>query len=347
MESTNELMHAKEVSMIIATGGPGMVKAAYSAGKPALGVGAGNSPSYIERSANIRQSVADIIGSKTFDNGTICASEQSVVVDECIANQVMDEFRAQGGYFMTADETAKVCKLLFKNGTSMNAKFVGRSAKYIADAAGVAVPDGTKVLLGKQDGVGPAYPLSYEKLTTVLAFYVVKDCNEACELSFKLLENGIGHTMSVHTENPEVAKAFSIKPASRILINVGGSQGGTGMCTGLAPAFTLGCGTCGGSATSENVTPLQLINIKKVVYPIRNVDSILQVNPKLKELLDQVKAEKGSSCCGGATLESVLATPGQNAISVGCCTGKNQAGGISINEEELRKIIHEVAKNMR
>lgn len=210
---------------------------------------------------------------------------------------------------MTADETAKVCKLLFKNGTSMNAKFVGRSAKYIADAAGVAVPDGTKVLLGKQDGVGPAYPLSYEKLTTVLAFYVVKDCNEACELSFKLLENGIGHTMSVHTENPEVAKAFSIKPASRILINVGGSQGGTGMCTGLAPAFTLGCGTCGGSATSENVTPLQLINIKKVVYPIRNVDSILQVNPKLKELLDQVKAEKGSSCCGGATLESVLATP--------------------------------------
>lgn len=347
MESTNELMHAKEVSMIIATGGPGMVKAAYSAGKPALGVGAGNSPSYIERSANIRQSVADIIGSKTFDNGTICASEQSVVVDECIASQVMDEFRAQGGYFMTADETSKVCKLLFKNGTSMNAKFVGRSARYIADAAGVAVPEGTKVLLGKQDGVGPAYPLSYEKLTTVLAFYVVKDCNEACELSFKLLENGIGHTMSVHTENPEVAKAFSIKPASRILINVGGSQGGTGMCTGLAPAFTLGCGTCGGSATSENVTPLQLINIKKVVYPIRNVDSILQVNPKLKELLDQVKAEQGSSCCSSATLESVLAAPGQNAISVGCCTGKNQAGGIPINEEELRKIIHEVAKNMR
>ena len=348
MESTNELMHAKEVSMIIATGGPGMVKAAYSAGKPALGVGAGNSPSYIERTANIRQSVADIIGSKTFDNGTICASEQSVVVDQCIANQVMDEFRAQGGYFMTPEETKKVCQLLFKNGTSMNAKFVGRSAKHIADAAGIQIPDGTKVLLGKQEGVGPEYPLSYEKLTTVLAFYVVQDCNEACELSYKLLQNGIGHTMNVHTENPEVAKAFSVKPASRILINVGGSQGGTGMCTGLAPAFTLGCGTCGGSATSENVTPLQLINVKKVVHSIRTVDSILQMNPKLKELLEQVKNEQSGACCGGATLESVLAGKGQDYVSVGCCTGKNNNNALNnLSEAELRQLVSEIAKKLR
>ena len=346
MESTNELMHAKEVSMIIATGGPGMVKAAYSAGKPALGVGAGNSPSYIERSADIHQSVEDIINSKTFDNGTICASEQSVVVDRCIADKVMNEFRAQGGYFMTADETAQVCKLLFKNGTSMNAKFVGRSAKYIADAAGIKIPDGTKVLLGKQEGVGPGYPLSYEKLTTVLAFYVVEDCNEACELSYKLLQNGIGHTMSVHTENPDIAKAFSAKPASRILINVGGSQGGTGMCTGLAPAFTLGCGTCGGSATSENVTPLQLINVKKVVYPIRKVDTIMQMNPRLKELLEQAKSGQDTSC--GATLENMTASAGQDYVTVGCCTGKNQDAAINhISDEELRKIVSEIAKQLR
>lgn len=346
MESTNELMHAKEVSMIIATGGPGMVKAAYSAGKPALGVGAGNSPSYIERTADIRQSVADIINSKTFDNGTICASEQSVVVDRCIADRVMDEFRAQGGYFMSAEETSKVCKLLFKNGTSMNAKFVGRSAKYIADAAGIQIPNGTKVLLGKQDGVGPEYPLSYEKLTTVLAFYVVEDCNEACELSYKLLQNGIGHTMSVHTENPEVAKAFSVKPASRILINVGGSQGGTGMCTGLAPAFTLGCGTCGGSATSENVTPLQLINVKKVVYPIRTPDSILQMNPRLRELLEQAKSGQSGSCT--ATLENMTAGAGQNYVTVGCCTGQNKGAATNqISEAELRQLVSEIAKRLR
>ena len=348
MEATNELMKIKEVSMIIATGGPGMVKAAYSAGKPALGVGAGNSPSYIERTANIKQSVSDIINSKTFDNGTICASEQSVVVDRCIAGQVEEEFKAQGGYFMTQEETGKVCKLLFKNGTSMNAKFVGRSAKYIADAAGIAIPEGTKVLLGRQEGVGPKYPLSYEKLTTVLAYYVVEDCNEACALSYKLLENGIGHTMSVHTENPEVAKAFAVKPASRILINVGGSQGGTGMCTGLAPAFTLGCGTCGGSATSENVTPLQLINIKKVVYPIRTFDAILQMNPKLKTLLDEVKGET-ASCSAAATLESVLAGQGQGGVTVGCCTGNQQQNSPlnNISEEELRKLISEVAKSLR
>ena len=356
MEATNELMKAKEVSMIIATGGPGMVKAAYSAGKPALGVGAGNSPSYIERSANIRQSVSDIINSKTFDNGTICASEQSVVVDRCIAEQVMAEFCAQGGYFMTQDETAKVCKLLFKNGTSMNAKFVGRSAQYIADAAGVHIPAGTKVLLGKQDGVGPQYPLSYEKLTTVLAFYIVEDCNEACELSYKLLQNGMGHTMSVHTENMEIAKAFSVKPASRILINVGGSQGGTGICTGLAPAFTLGCGTCGGSATSENVTPMQLINIKKVVHPIRSMESVLQA-PQLKELLDQVKSGKcctepaktcGSSADPEVTLESMLAGKGQDYITVGCCTGKNKEPALNqISEADLRKIVSEIAKSLQ
>ena len=357
MEATDELMHAPEVSMIIATGGPGMVKAAYSAGKPALGVGAGNSPSYIERSADIRKSVSDIINSKTFDYGTICASEQSVVVDRCISEQVIAEFKAQGGYFMTPEEVKKVCQLLFKKGTSMNAKFVGKSAQYIADAAGIKIPEGTKVLLGRQEGVGEEYPLSYEKLTTVLAFYIVEDCKEACDLSYKLLKNGMGHTMNVHTENSEVVKAFSVKPASRILINVGGSQGGTGMCSGLAPAFTLGCGTCGGSATSENVSPMQLINIKKVVHQIRTVDNLLQVNPKLKQLLDEVKngtpCTPVSSCCtsanSGATLESIIAGGNQSSISVGCCTGNNRPADPAINhisETDLRKIVSEIAKNL-
>ena len=200
IEGTNALMKSDEVKVIIATGGPGMVKASYSAGKPALGVGAGNSPAYIERTANIPRAVKNIITSKTFDYGTICASEQSIIVEECNRAAVVEEFKRNGAYFMNKEETDKVCQLLFKNGHTMNAKFVGRSPQVIASAAGIEIPDETTVLIGEQAGVGPAYPLSYEKLTTVLAFYTVKDWHEACELSIKLLQNGIGHTCSVVTD---------------------------------------------------------------------------------------------------------------------------------------------------
>lgn len=287
MAGTDALMKAPEVDMIIATGGPGMVKAAYSAGKPALGVGAGNSPSYIEKTANIVQSVKDIMASKTFDNGTICASEQSVIVEQCNREQVIDEFKRQGGYFMSEEETKKVCNLLFKNGGhAMNAKFVGRSADVIAQAAGICIPERTKVLIGEQKGVGDGYPLSYEKLTTVLAFYTVRDAEEACELSIKLLQNGIGHTMNIHTEDSAIVEKFSVKPASRILINTGGSQGGTGFSTGLAPAFTLGCGTWGGSATSENVTPMHLINRKKVVYGIKDVSTLASADEEFWKMTE-------------------------------------------------------------
>lgn len=275
IQATNELMKAKEVAMIIATGGPGMVKAAYSSGTPAIGVGAGNSPSYIERTADVHQSVKDIIASKSFDYGTICASEQSVIAEECNHDEIVAEFKKQGGYFMTAEETAKVCSVLFKPGThSMSAKFVGRAPQVIAEAAGFTVPEGTKVLIGEQGGVGNGYPLSYEKLTTVLAFYTVKDWHEACELSIRLLQNGLGHTMNIHTNDRDLVMKFAKKPASRILVNTGGSQGGTGASTGLAPAFTLGCGTWGGSSVSENVTPLHLINIKRVAYGLKDCTTL-------------------------------------------------------------------------
>ncbi|MGL4731901.1 MAG: acetaldehyde dehydrogenase (acetylating) [Clostridium sp.] len=277
--ATNELMKCNEVAIIIATGGPGMVKAAYSAGKPALGVGAGNSPAYIEKTADVKKAIRNIMASKTFDNGTICASEQSIICEECNYDEVVSEFKSQGGYFMSEEETNKVCKLLFKNGHAMNAKFVGRSPQVIATAAGISIPTGTKVLIGKQNGVGEGNPLSYEKLTTVLGFYTVKDCNEAHELSYKLLQNGIGHTMSVHTEDKEIVKAFSSLPASRILINTGGTQGGTGASTALSPAFTLGCGTWGGSSTSENVTPEHLINKKKVTYGLKDCATLASNDP--------------------------------------------------------------------
>ncbi|PEQ85610.1 acetaldehyde dehydrogenase (acetylating) [Bacillus sp. AFS006103] len=279
MNATNELMECKEVKMIIATGGPGLVKASYSKGKPALGVGAGNCPAYIERTANVQKAVKDILASKTFDYGTICASEQSVIVEECNQEQVIAEFKKQGGYFMSPEETAKVCELLFKNGHAMNAKYVGRSPQVIAAAAGFSTPEGTKVLIGEQKGVGPAYPLSYEKLTSVLAFYTAKDWEEACQLCIQLLQNGIGHSMSLHTQDKDIVMKFAKKPASRILVNTGSTQGATGASTGLMPSFTLGCGTWGGSSVSENVSPVHLINIKRVAYGLRDCSTLASADP--------------------------------------------------------------------
>ncbi|WP_086347654.1 acetaldehyde dehydrogenase (acetylating) [Candidatus Enterococcus clewellii] len=274
MQATNELMRSEEIALIIATGGAAMVKAAYSVGKPALGVGPGNVPSYIEKTADVKKAVADIIASKTFDNGTICASEQTVIVEEAMESQIISEFQRQGGYFMTEEETAKVAQKLFVKGHAMNARLVGRSPQVIAEAAGISIPDGTKVLLGRQTGVGEGYPLSYEKLTTVLGFYTVKNWEEACEISIALLNNGgVGHSFAIHTQDKELLMKFAEKPVFRILVNTGSTQGGVGASTAIAPAFTLGCGTWGGSATSDNVTPEHLINIKRIACGIKETEN--------------------------------------------------------------------------
>lgn len=276
MGATNELMKMNEVSMIIATGGSAMVKAAYSAGKPALGVGPGNVPAYIEKTADIKKAVRNIIASQSFDYGTICASEQSVITEECIKDEVIAEFKKQGAYFMNENEIKTLGKAMFKNGHAMNAQFVGRSPQEIAGKAGFKIPDGTKVLIGEQKGVGNDYPLSYEKLTPVLGFYVVQDWREACDLCIKLLNNGgVGHSLSIHTEDKDIVLKFASKPVFRILVNSPSSLGGVGAVSGLAPSFTLGCGTWGGSSTSDNVTPLHLINIKRVAYAIKDVDDVV------------------------------------------------------------------------
>lgn len=366
MPATNELMHSKEVKMIIATGGPGMVKAAYSAGKPALGVGAGNSPAYIERTADVKRAVRNIITSKTFDNGTICASEQSIICEHCNYDAVVAELKAQGGYFMTEEETDKVCKLLFKNGHAMNAKFVGRAADVIAAAAGFSVPEGTKVLIGPQKGVGEGNPLSYEKLTTVLGFYVVNDWHEACELSIKLLQNGIGHTMSLHTEDRNVVLEFTKKPASRIMVNTGSTMGGVGASTALAPSFTLGCGTMGGSSVSENVTPMHLINRKKVAYGLKDVTRLAEDDPTFNyPELNALQSGCAASSCGrpvpvppapaSCTVGNRYLSPAeyQNCAaptaaapvqSTGCCGPVNDK---PISVEDLTAMINVLVKEMR
>lgn len=349
VEATDVLMKSKEVAMIIATGGPGMVKAAYSSGKPALGVGAGNSPAYIERTANVQQAVRNIIASKTFDYGTICASEQSIIVEECNKEAVVQEFKKQGGHFMTAEETKKVCALLFKNGHTMNAKFVGRSPQVIAAAAGINIPAGTTVLIGEQHGVGGDNLLSYEKLTTVLGFYTVRDWKEACDLSVQLLQNGIGHTMSIHTEDRDMVMKFSAKPASRILVNTGSSQGGTGASTGLMPSFTLGCGTWGGSSVSENVTPRHLINIKRVAYGIKDCSTLASADPSFNypELSGAcVATQVPCAAVGcGTTLSPAQYATTTPSVTTAMASSPTKNG--TTDNEQLLKLISQITEAMK
>lgn len=267
-EATSELMRLPEIALILATGGSGMVKAAYSAGKPAYGVGPGNVPAFIERSADVRQAVADILASKTFDNGTICASEQAIVTEEVIADQVSDEVQRQGGYFVPPEDVPRLERTVILPGGGVNPKVVGQSPKAIADLAGIQIPADTRVLLVRLDQVGPNAPLSAEKLCPVLAFYTVKDWVQACERCYELLEyGGVGHSLVIHSQNKQVIMEFAMKkPVFRILVNTPSSQGAIGLTTGLEPALTLGCGTWGGSITADNVSPMHLINRKRLAY---------------------------------------------------------------------------------
>ena len=273
LEGTQELMKQREVAVILATGGMGLVRAAYSAGKPAYGVGPGNAPAYIERSADIRKAVRDIITGKTFDNGVLCSSENSVVVDAPVAEQAKREFQAQGAHFLSPSEADKVAKVLVTPQRLPNPALVGKSAKHIADACGVTVADGTRVLIAELQGVGRDFPLSIEKLCPVLSFYVVSDWREGCERCKQILRyGGMGHTMSVHSQNEQVILEFGLKkPAYRIVVNSPTTFGSIGLSTGLDPAMTLGCGGYGGNITSDNISPRHLLNIKRLAYEIAAV----------------------------------------------------------------------------
>jgi acetaldehyde dehydrogenase (acetylating) len=266
IEGSGELM--RKVDLILATGGPGMVKAAYSSGTPALGVGAGNVPVYIERTADIEDAVTKILASKTFDNGTICASEQAIITDNIIDAQVRATLKAQGGYFLQGECLEKVKKVMERPNGAMNPAIVGKDALYIADLAGITVPAGTRLLIGEESGVGHAYPFSKEKLTALIGYYTVEDWNEACELSIKLLHNGgVGHSLAIHSKDEAVICAFGLKkPVSRMLINTPSTHGAVGLSTNLFPSFTLGCGAVGGSSTSDNVTPKHLFDIRRIAY---------------------------------------------------------------------------------
>lgn len=286
MEGTHELMTNKNVSLILATGGAAMVKAAYSSGTPAIGVGPGNGPAFIERTADIKLAVKRILDSKTFDNGVICASEQSIVVEKCIKDQVVEELKQQGGYFLSEEQSKKVAKFILRENGTMNPKIVGKTAQQIAEMAGISVDPNARVLISEQTTVGRSNPFSREKLTTILAFYCEENWEKACERCIELLNNeGKGHTLIIHSNNEKVIREFGLrKPVSRILVNTPGSLGGIGASTNLVPALTLGCGAVGGSATSDNIGPMNLINIRRVAYGVRELEdienSISQCNSK-------------------------------------------------------------------
>lgn len=274
MEASKELMSHKQTDLILATGGPGMVKAAYSSGKPAYGVGPGNVPVYIHKSADTKKAARQIIKSKTFDFGTICASEQAVVVDEAIKDVFISELKKHGAYFLSAKEKEKIAGIILKN-NGLNSEIVGKSPSDLAELAGISVPEETRVLLGEETLVGKTVPFSLEKLSPILAFYTVKDWQEGCEICLELLEvGGLGHTLGIHAREDEIIRAFALKkPASRIVVNSGTTFGGIGATTGIFPSLTLGCGTYGNNITSDNIGPQHLMNIKRVVFGIREMEN--------------------------------------------------------------------------
>ena len=323
MQATNELMKHKLTSIILATGGEAMVHAAYSSGTPAIGVGPGNGPSFIEKSADIKLAIKRIIDSKTFDNGVICASEQSIVTEAVIKDEVIAELKRQGAYFLNREERNKVAAILMRANNTMNPKIVGKTALYIASMAGISVPGSTKILVSEECEVSKLNPVSREKLCPVLGFYVEENWEKACERCIEILRNeGAGHTMSMHSNNVHVIREFSLKkPVSRLLINTPAALGGVGATTNLPAAFTLGCGTVGGSSTSDNIGPLNLVNKRRIAYG----------SLELEDIRGSEAVKINDESCG----------------NIGKCeiSQNNNITDVSQVEELIRKVISELYKN--
>lgn len=284
LEATTQLMHHPGVSLILATGGSGMVKSAYSSGKPALGVGPGNVPAYIEKTAKVKRAVNDVVLSKTFDNGMICASEQAIIIDKEIYDSVKQEFISLNCHFLNAEDKAKIEKLVINENTcAVNPFIVGQSAVDIAKMAGVKVPEGTKILIAELTGVGAEYPLSREKLSPVLACYKVNSTEEGIKRAEEMLAfGGLGHTAVIHSTNQEVIDEFGRRmKAGRLVVNQPSSQGAIGdLYNALVPSLTLGCGSFGGNSISANVTTTHLINVKRMARRNKNMQWF-KVPPKI------------------------------------------------------------------
>jgi acetaldehyde dehydrogenase (acetylating) len=330
IEGTEALMKHKQTAVILATGGIGLVRAAYSSGKPAFGVGPGNVPVFVERTADVPKAVQDILTGKTFDNGTICASEQAVVCDAPIENAVRDQFKAQGAHFLSAAEVDQLGKVVVTPQRSLNPAIVGKSVEVIAKIAGLSVPQGTRCLMADVGGVGRDFPLSIEKLSPILAFYVADGLSRGAERCYEVLRyGGMGHTAGVHTRSREAAVRFgSEMPASRITVNTPTTHGAIGFSTALPPSMTLGCGSWGGNVTSDNVSPLHLLDIKRVAFETRPVKS---KRPAVSASTISTPAPSPAPSYAASPAPAVQRT-GQRQAVVGSGAGK-------INREDIAAIV--------
>jgi acetaldehyde dehydrogenase (acetylating) len=290
LEGTDALMKHERTALILATGGTGLVKAAYSAGKPAFGVGPGNVPTYIESTADVPKAIRDILTGKTFDNGTLCSSEQAIVCDEAVKDAALEELKKQGAYLCNPQEKVLLEKTIQTGRRTLNVKIVGKSAEKIAQMAGFNVPAGTRAIVAHADGVGLDYPISMEKLSPLLAFYVVRDWREGCAKCIEILQfGGLGHTLSLHTREDKIVREFGLKkPAFRICVNTPAALGAVGYTTNLFPAMTLGCGAQGNNITSDNISPLHLINLKRVAYGVRDVAAAPAGQPAKRVVIENV-----------------------------------------------------------
>lgn len=315
MAATNELMTNKLTGVILATGGTPMVKAAYSSGKPAYGVGPGNVPVYIHSSAVIHEAVRHIIASKTFDYGTICASEQAIVVDYAIKPQFVQELVHQGAYMLNDSEKEKVSAVIMA-GNGLNPKIVGKSPQIIAEMAGIRIPEQTKVLVAEESNIGKSYPFSIEKLSPILALYTSRNWEEGCDICIELLElGGLGHTLGIHSEDMSVIEAFALeKPASRIIVNSGTTFGAIGASTNIFPSMTLGCGSFGNNITSDNIGPQHLLNIKRIAFGVKDVEQ--QYATELSSAAAKQFAGDASRVQGGQRLDQVPGITREDVIDI-------------------------------
>ncbi|MBX7403580.1 aldehyde dehydrogenase family protein [Clostridium chauvoei] len=309
VSGTLELMNHKDTSLIINTGVPSILKEAYKSGKPVIYGGTGNGPAFIERTADIRQAVKDIIASKTFDNGVVSAAEQSIVVDSCIESEVKMELEKNGAYFMTEEEANKLGLLFFHSDGSPEPEVVGKSAQELAKRAGFSVSNDTKILISKQKYVSQNNPYSREKLCPVLAYYIEDDWMHACEKCIELLlSERHGHTLVIHSKDEEVIRQFALKkPVVRVLVNTPGALGSMGATTNLFPSMTLGSGSAGQGMTSDNVSPKNLIYIRKVGYGVRKVDEIINFKSvENRELSKEYEENKNYNLENTEFLEKML-----------------------------------------
>lgn len=308
IEGTNELMTHKQTAVILATGSNPMVRAAYSSGKPAYGVGSGNVPAFIERTANVRKAVADVVSGKMFDWGVLCSTESGVIVDVPIKKHAIEDFRRRGAYFCSPEEIARLSRTMFDQRGAINPDIVGKPPLFIAQKAGFEVPHETTCLIAELPAIGRDYPLSREKLSPVLSFFTVDGYREGCERCIEMLEfGGIGHTMVIHCTDPEIVLKFGLeKPAFRVLVNTQAALGAVGYTNELLPSMTLGPGTFGGSIISDNLSAKHLINIKRLAFETRPINPPEKFGPSPKPQATKIERP-------GVTIHRVgPATPGKS-----------------------------------